>query len=157
MKQSDYDCGNWISENTPIDSIFMSYSSRFNPASAIAGRQLYLGFISWTAQHGVSGPNRELKVSQLLQNTSNADFFASEGIQYVLINSNKTFHFPIKGNNSPWIKVFDVNPYTIFKLNHSKIEPPEHKRIKKVKIVEETPFPSPTPKKKKKYIYNFTE
>lgn len=158
LKKSDYDCGNWISENTPIDSIFMSFNSRFNPASALAGRQLYLGFISWTAQHGVSGPNRELKTSQLLQDTSNADFFASEGIQYVLVSSNQTFHFNLKGNDSPWIKVFDVSPYTIFKLNHNNIQPPEHKRIKiKNKIIKETPLPSPTKKKKRKFIYNFTE
>lgn len=159
LRKDDYYCGNWISENTPIDSIFMSYSSRFNPASAIGGRQLYLGFISWTAQHGVSGPNRELKTSQLLQDTNNADFFASEGIQYVLISSNQSFHFPIKGANPPWFKVFEVGSYTIFKLNHSNVALPEHKRIKKGlnQVVVPTPIPSITKKKKKKkFIYNFT-
>lgn len=159
MTKDDYACGNWISENTPIDSIFFSYSSRFNPATAIGGRQLYLGFVSWTAQHGVAGPNRELLTSQLLQDTNNSDFFASEGIQYVLLHVNKSLHFPIKGSNSPWIKVFEVGPYTIFKLNHTNIEPPEHKRnhTKKQESPMLTPLPLPTKKKRKKYIYNFTE
>ncbi|OHT00315.1 hypothetical protein TRFO_07979 [Tritrichomonas foetus] len=159
MQVCDYHCGNWISENTPIDSIFMSYSSRFNPATALAGRQLYHGFISWTAQHGVSGPNRELKVSKLLADTNNADFFASEAISYVLVKWNTTFVFPIKGKDTPWIKVYYEHPYTIYKLNHSNIALPEHKRNSKdLKSFTANPMKTPIPqktKRKKQIIYNF--
>lgn len=169
VSKAEYQCGEWISENTPIDSIFMSYSSRFNPASAFAGRQLYLGFISWTAQHGVSGPNRQLQTTKLLQDTNDADFFADEGIQYALLSETQDFKFPLKGQ-SPWITVYQNYPYTIYKLNQTNIKPPYHKRDKsnitsmKPEILPglfqfPTPSMSPTPsirRKKQKIIYNFS-
>ena len=167
IDEKDIDCGKWISENTPIQAIFMSYSSRFNPASSLAGRQLYLGFFAWTAQHGVAGPNRELQTSKLLMDTNDSNAFASEAITYVLLKHNTTFNFPIKSGNTAWIKIYQEFPYTIYKLNHTNIALPEHLRVNHAEYVsnkiidnesveiEQSDLPSPTKRKRKKIIYNF--
>jgi hypothetical protein len=135
----DYAAGQWIAENTPVESVVMSYASRFNPATSFAGRQLYLGFISWIAQHGVAGPNRELKTSELLADTSDADQFAAEGIGYVLVRWNESLTFPLKANNQHWGLVFEIGHYTMIKLYHENIAPVERKRVN------ESGTRSPTP------------
>jgi hypothetical protein len=138
---ADYLAGQWIAENTPVESVVMSYASRFNPATSFAGRQLFLGFISWIAQHGVAGPNRELKTSELLADTSNADAFAREGIGYALVKWNESLIFPLKANNQNWGLVFELGYYTMFKLYHPNIAPVERKRLNATGTLSPTPSP----------------
>jgi hypothetical protein len=142
----EYRAGYWIAENTPVESVIMSYASRFNPATSFAGRQLFWGFISWIAQHGVAGPNRQLKTSELLTDTGNGDKFASEGIGYALVKWNHSLVFPLKANNQYWALVFEDWPYWLFKLYHPKIAPVERKRVNET----QPPTPVPTPRRSRR-------
>ena len=117
LHKEDYDCGNWISENTPVKAILMSYSSRFNPATSLSGRQLYLGFINWIAQHGVHGPNRLLKQNELLESKWNSKLWDEEGVHYVLTHKKQDLKFPLGLNDyNSWEIIFVQEEYTLYSL-----------------------------------------
>jgi hypothetical protein len=138
ISRQDYAVGQWISENTPVDAVFLSYSStvRFNPASCLAGRQLFIGYEGWMAQHGVAGPNRALSISKLLVNTADGQKFADEAVSYVLVKWNESLVFPLKANDQAWEMVYRKFPFTIYKLRHKNIALPEHMRPKSSAKVE---------------------
>ena len=116
IRDVEYSCGNWISENTPINSTFLSYQSRFNPASSLAGRQLYQGFKMWMGQHGLQGPNREYKVNQLLSDKNNIQMYLNENVHYILLKDYSNFTFPLGVNNIAWYLTYLNGPYKIYQL-----------------------------------------
>lgn len=128
MSDSDIECGKWINENTPVNSIFMSYSSRFNPATALAGRQLYLGFISWVAQHGISRTRREQITTNLLKNTSDYGSYAKEGIGFVLVKKHEDLIFKVPKQDTAWSLVYEDTRYKIYRLVQKNISIKEHMR-----------------------------
>lgn len=124
--------GEWIQENVPVEAVILSYNSRFNPATSIAGRQLFSGFIYWVAQHGVVGPNTKLIQNELLADKCNWKRWKDENIEYVLqkkrnaptfSHEEQPFLFPLSTSEQEcWEKVFESDWYCMYKLT---AEPPQ--------------------------------
>ena len=134
VHQDDQNVGLWISENTPIESIFLSYSSRFNPASSLAGRQLYHGLINWVIQHGVSD-NRDEKTRELLTQKNNITLFKHEKISYILLNIYNDLEFHLSSNNNAWETIYNDHVYSIYKL---KLSSPESSLINTIDHINKT-------------------
>ena len=153
----EFEPGQWIQENSPINSTFMSFSSRYNPVTSFAGRQLFLGFVSWIAQHGVLGPNRELKQNELLSNKWNWTKWKEENVSYVLTKAKDPFVFPLgKKDSLFWQIMFQNEFYTIYKTvdenNEDVIRHLQEEKERQIEKMNEIPHQilTITPKKKKK-------
>ncbi|KAJ5076229.1 hypothetical protein M0811_06508 [Anaeramoeba ignava] len=92
----DYIVGNWITYNTPIDSIFFTDNDyHASPVSTIAGRQIYFGFVGWSHSHGIDYFEREKKKNEMmkllddLENQEKVDKFNQildeENISYIYL------------------------------------------------------------------------
>jgi len=122
VRNVEYDCGYWVAENTQINQSFLSFQSRFNPAAAFAGRQLYQGFLLWLGQHGLQNSNKTItKLEKLLQNKYNVSLYLHENVHYVLLREDTDFGFPLNNYNTVWHTVFNYGPYKILRL-HPELE-----------------------------------
>ncbi|EAY21344.1 hypothetical protein TVAG_167190 [Trichomonas vaginalis G3] len=145
----DEEAGYWIQENIPTDAVIYSYSSRFNPATSIAGRQLFYGFIYWVCQHGVYANNRAQTNTNLLNEKWNWNMWKNRSIGYVLqkkrnapvfSHEDKPFLFYLQSENEKavWETIFENEWYYMYKLSkenpfeNTKVQP-EHKVTKKTK------------------------
>ena len=152
MADAEYECGKWIMENTPMNATFMSFSSRFNPATSLAGRQLYSGFISWIAQHGIGDATRIDMQNKLLGNKGDVKMWQKEVVRYVLIKQKDPFVFTLSIRELVhWNLEFQFGPYTIYRLNENEEEEPNEEvpkeQRKKPKRTQRKRAPKRTPKK----------
>ena len=111
----EYKFGLWIAENTPPNAVFMLHMTSMNPVSAIAGRQLFIGYSGWVHSHGLD-VGRLKTENELMNDPENIANYKKYNISYVGVCAwcqYKSF----KGQNSKhWKLVFSSNKYKLYRL-----------------------------------------
>jgi hypothetical protein len=52
--KADKELADWVKENTPRESVFLTSTHFLNPIATLAGRQIILGYEGWLWSHGIS-------------------------------------------------------------------------------------------------------
>ncbi len=80
----------FIEENTPADSIFLTSTAHTNPVSVLTGRNILCGAAMYLYYHGVEYQEREAQLPQMYQGGSAFKKYAGEyGVDYVYIGSSE--------------------------------------------------------------------
>ena len=80
--------GNWISQNTPPNAVFLTSDSPVSPVTTVAGRMSFLGYEGWLYTYGINTTEREMVRDELYSVSDPANetrLLAENGIDYVLI------------------------------------------------------------------------
>ncbi len=84
----------WIEENTPRDSVFLTGDVHNHPVTCIAGRKTFLGYYPWMGTHGINTDDRFRAVAAMYDATSEADLYArmqENSIGYVYIGPEELY------------------------------------------------------------------
>ena len=114
MNLEDYKFGLWISENTPKNSIFLSYPLTSNPISTIGGRQVFFGFNGWVYSHGLNLNRNEIN-ENLLKNPYQYNKFKEYNIEYLMLRNNFE-KINLTNNHQHLKKIYFNNRFTLFKI-----------------------------------------
>ena len=120
FQDSDWALGRWISENTDINSVFVTNPTHMHPVATIAGRQLFMGYGGWVISHGLEYTNRQSQNTRLGQ-PHNLRELLREHIDYVVSHDNSFPEFERDSLDQPWTKVFSNAVYHVWRLNKSQI------------------------------------
>lgn len=125
---SEYYAGIWIRNNTPQNSIFMTYPSVHSPVSDIGGRLRVLSYINWPYSHGFNSGidnvfSRDTDIITLYKNADDLvkvdELLNKYNSRYIYLGSEETSNFidaenKLKSNKSLEI-VYDQDNIKIFK------------------------------------------
>ena len=105
---NDLHVGDWIIQNTPPNSVFLTSDSAVSPVTTVAGRMSYLGYEGWLSTYGINTGSRE-NVRDELYSVSDPDqemqILKENGIDYILIGPSEMGSNQYKVNES----YFDQN------------------------------------------------
>ncbi len=87
--------GKFIKENTAQQAVFLSVDKFDNPAVALAGRKVLVGFHGWLWTYGLNYSQREIDVRNMLAGQSNQDLFKKYNISYVILFENEQDNYVI--------------------------------------------------------------
>lgn len=88
LNSADVYVGNWIIENTPKDSVFLTSDAPIHPATTVAGRKSYLGYTGWLYTHGIDYRGRMAAEKQMFgayDETEALQLLNESGIDYVFV------------------------------------------------------------------------
>ncbi len=118
--QADKNLAEWVSANTPPDSVFLTDASPTSPITIISGRSIYLGFTGWLWSQGVDYFPREEKIRKILRD-GDVNLACNEKIDYILFNPGLLKAYP--ASDADFFRsleiVYEDKAYNIFivKLN----------------------------------------
>lgn len=125
----DLEVGQWIRNNTPANSVFVTSPSVHSPVSDIAGRIRVLSYTNWPYTHGYGDKNDNVfvrfddieKFYKNIDSSSNiVDFVSKYNINYIYYGQNESSNFPEAKNglesNNQVRKVYENNDIKIFKI-----------------------------------------
>jgi hypothetical protein len=111
---SDYvHVGDWISQNTPPNAVFLTSDSAVSPVTTVAGRMSYLGYDGWLSTYGINFTTRDNIRSELYSVSDPNDemhLLKENGIGYVLIGPSEMSSDEFTVNES----YFDQNLVCVF-------------------------------------------
>lgn len=85
---------NWISENTPPTSVFLSYNNHNNTISSLTGRNIYVGTGTFLYYHGVHYQEREALMREMFTSVESFENnYRSAGIDYVYVGDYERGNF----------------------------------------------------------------
>ena len=90
LSAEQVDAAEFIEENTPADSIFLTSTAHTNPVSVLTGRNILCGSSLYLYYHGVEYQDREAQLPQMYMGGSDFEKYAGEyGVDYVYIGGNE--------------------------------------------------------------------
>jgi len=107
--------GDWISENTPIKSIFLTSNWHAHPVLTLAGRQGFMGYGGWVLSHGLDYWGRSASINDMTKNPDKITKFNNNNITYVV---SRRKEFPIFEKievNDLWTLIYSNNDYKVWK------------------------------------------
>ena len=108
--------GNWIAENTPLKSIFLTSNWHSHPVLTIAGRQGFMGYGGWLLSHGLDYYGRNSISKLMINNPDDFELFQEYNISYVVSRRKEFIVFEkISKFNNFWIKIFDNLEFSVWK------------------------------------------
>ena len=116
----DIALADFVKNNTPTDSLFLTTDQHNHPIPTLAGRQVLMGFRGWLWTHGVNYQKRESDVFKMFSGGPNAkELILNYGVNYAVIDKNKINDFHINPSffNSNYQLFYDNYNFTIYKLN----------------------------------------
>lgn len=88
FSQADVHVADWITQNTPKDSVFLTSDNPISPVTSLSGRKSYLGYGGWLYTHGINYADRQRAVKFMYGATDQDGaerMIQSDGIDYVYI------------------------------------------------------------------------
>ena len=109
----------FIAENTPPESVFLTATSHTNPVCVLAGRNIVCGSSLYLYFHGVDYTQRENQVRLMLESGAAFDIYARNlGVDYVYIGQNEYANYDVDydyfAENYPLI--YEENNISIFQI-----------------------------------------
>ena len=101
------DFGNWVSENTPVSSIFIGDRSTEQPIASIGGRAVMSGFPGWIVSHGLDQYGRDEVIRKLIQNPNSIEDYDKYNIQYVFKGTTNDYIFNPGEDSEYWQLLYD--------------------------------------------------
>lgn len=111
---NDWKFGQWISENTPTNSIFAADSIHTQPIATIAGRQLLLGYGGWVLSHGFDYYALD-SINQKIGTLENNLYLSRDhNISYIVTSKQ---YFPNFGQIADpfWLNIYNDSTYQVWK------------------------------------------
>lgn len=113
------DAAEFICENTPADSLFLTSTAHTNPVAVLSGRNILCGAGMYLYYHGVDYQQREAQVAQMYQDSRTFELLAEEyGVDYVYISGSETGSYAVDydyfAENYPLI--YDQGGISIFQI-----------------------------------------
>lgn len=114
-----FELGEWIKNNTPHDSIWVTDQWHAHPVSSIAGRQILIGYGGWIHSHGLKGNDRTAAITDLVNNPDGTKSIDNYHIDYICKRScsrgGDCLDFNPKSKR--YSIVYQQFKYTIYKVN----------------------------------------
>ncbi len=88
VSKADLYVGDWITDNTPRDSVFLTSDSPVHAVTTVAGRKSYLGYEGWIYTHGIDYSGRlsaERMMFGAYDENDTLRLLRDNGIDYVFI------------------------------------------------------------------------
>ena len=86
----------FIQENTPADSLFLTGTGHTNPVCVLAGRNILCGAGMYLYYHGIDYQEREQQVGQMYRDRDAFERYAREyGVDYVFIGDNEYYNYDV--------------------------------------------------------------
>lgn len=86
----------FIDENTPADSLFLTSTAHTNPVAVLSGRNILCGAGMYLYYHGVDYQQREAQVGQMYQGGEIFETLAAQyGVDYVYISGSETGSYTV--------------------------------------------------------------
>ena len=109
----------FIAENTPPESVFLTATSHTNPVCVLAGRNIVCGSSLYLYFHGVDYTQRENQVRLMLESGAAFEIYARNlGVDYVYIGQNEYANYDVDydyfAENYPLI--YEENNISIFQI-----------------------------------------
>ncbi|QPM69555.1 hypothetical protein RT761_02788 [Atribacter laminatus] len=85
---NDLKIAEFVQHHTPVDSLFLSSDFHNNPISALAGRNIVMGYEGWLWSHGIDYAKRMEDVKELFSVSENFDHIIKKyQIDYIFLSS----------------------------------------------------------------------
>ena len=110
----------FIQENTPADSLFLTSTDHTNPVCVLAGRNILCGSSLYLYYHGVDYQQRESQIPQMYAGGQSFEQYAAQyGIDYVYVSGSEQSKYPV---DMAWFAanylcVYDQEGITIFQID----------------------------------------
>lgn len=86
--KNDIEAAEYIKENTPEHSVFITGNQHLNPVSSLAGRTILCSSQSYLYYHGFDTTERRMEVRRFFEDpANNLDVLAMHGVEYIYISS----------------------------------------------------------------------
>ena len=127
---SEYDVGLWVRDNTPQNSVFLTYYSIYAPTGFIGGRLRVSSYINWPYGHGVPLDEIFAREHQIdLAYTGNATDLAvvvhEFNVSYVYVGNDELGNYPgciARFNDIGWLTQVYINgSLQIYKVDWSSL------------------------------------
>lgn len=80
---TDVKLGQWVRENTPGDSLFLTGSAHNHPIPSLGGRQIVMGFEGWLFSHGLS--YEKVRVDEIRMFQGETSLLLKYGVDFVAL------------------------------------------------------------------------
>ncbi len=98
FSNTDVETAEYIRVHTPRDAVFLSSDFHNNPVSALAGRNIVMGYEGWLWSHGINYEERATDVQVLFSGTDNFSGLAAQyQIDYIYLSSREKAKYKIDG------------------------------------------------------------
>ena len=113
------EAGEWVKENTPEHSMFLSGTQHLNPVTSIAGRSVVCGPDLWLYYHGFNTTERKMDIQRFFTSPEeNADILLKYDVDYLYVSSYERSNYSIDQHalESMFEVVFTNHEATIYKV-----------------------------------------
>lgn len=128
--EADIVFADWIRENTPPESVFLTSTYYLQPVVTLAGRQIVLGYEGWLWSHGIDWSHvQEIKKDVIEMFEGNYTLIKEYGVNFIVITKyermfaiensfriNTQFFIDPKHFEKVYDEVLNGNSYMIFKV-----------------------------------------
>ena len=115
FSKNDIEIAEYIRNTTPADAVFLTSDFHNNPISALAGRNIVMGYEGWLWSHGIDYQERAQDVKDLFLNSSNFQELQEKyHIDYIYISSKERAKFGNEVNRL-------MNQFPIIYRNRDKV------------------------------------
>ena len=106
---NDIKTAQWVKENTPEHSVFLTGNQHLNPISSLAGRTILCSSEIYLYYHGFNTSERRSEVKRMYEQPyENIDLFSDYGVQYIYISDFES--------SSDWFYINEEEISTLFPL-----------------------------------------
>ncbi|EAX91690.1 hypothetical protein TVAG_092760 [Trichomonas vaginalis G3] len=118
---ASYNSANFIINNTPPDSIWISDNQHQNPIVTLAGRQIFVGYIGWLMNHGLDFESRQEIMNRLVDNPEDTTEIDEFNITYVGVRySDPEYPFYPPDNSTKWSHIYSSVAFDIWQRTSEK-------------------------------------
>lgn len=114
--EEDFEFGEWLAENLPVNNMTVSSDAHNHMVSTIAGRNMFEGYGGWVASHGLEWYKNE-RMRDLMCHYPNAtELFVKHNISYVLALNNEFPEFNNVSWSDTWKKVYEDETHEVWRF-----------------------------------------
>ncbi|MEM2995852.1 MAG: hypothetical protein QXI91_07595 [Candidatus Bathyarchaeia archaeon] len=123
--KADVTFAQWIRENTPPESIFLTSTDFHHPIVTLAGRQIVLGYEGWLWSHGIDGSQiQRVRQDVIEMFNGNYTLIKEHGVNFISVTDYERIQFTINieffSNSGYFEEIYnetlDGRNYVIFKV-----------------------------------------
>lgn len=107
----------FVKNNTKQDAVFLAVDKFDNPAVALSGRKVVVGYHGWLWTYGLNYSQKEIDVRNMLAGQGNQDLFKKYNISHVIFFENDKNNYVINENYFYQYKlIYNQNGYRIYQI-----------------------------------------
>ncbi len=120
LSPAQVEAAQFIGQNTPPDSVFLTSTDHTNPVSVLTGRNIVCGSSLYLYYHGIDTSRREAQLPEMYAGGEAFERGAREyGIDYVYISSSETSHYAVNEDyfSENYDLIYDRSGILIFQIS----------------------------------------